>query len=138
MSKNSALCTFSGVTDPQIGIAKWTRHHDFCIDMHWKYLLAVGETEQWLYGLDAWEESSYYTDRERAALARTEAVTNVKDGHVPDEVYERVRPFFSEKELADLTMAIAQINGLNRLSIAMRTVPGRYQPAKAHELKKPA
>jgi len=90
------------------------------------------------FSLDAWEESPYYSDRERAALAWTEAVTNVKDGHVPEEVYERVRPFFSEKELADLTLAIVLTNGWNRLSIAMRTVPGMYQPAKARELKKPA
>jgi AhpD family alkylhydroperoxidase len=110
----------------------------YCVDMHWKDLRAAGEGEQRLYGLDAWEESPYYSDRERAALAWTEAVTNVKDGHVPNEVYERVRPFFSEKELADLTLAIAHINGWNRFLIAMRGVPGRYQPAKALELRKPA
>lgn len=110
----------------------------FCLDMHWKDLRAAGEGEQRLYGLDAWEESPYYSDRERAALAWTEAVTNVKDGHVPDEVYEHARSFFSEKELADLTLAVAQINSWNRLNIAMRTVPGTYQPAKAHGLKKPA
>ena len=110
----------------------------YCIDMHWKDLRAAGEGEQRLYGLDAWEESPYYTDRERAALAWTEAVTNVKDGHVPDEVYERVRPFFAERELADLTLAIVLINGWNRFLIAMRTVPGTYQPARARELKKPA
>jgi|ERR1700732_2746269 AhpD family alkylhydroperoxidase len=110
----------------------------FCLDMHWKDLRAAGEEEQRLYGLDAWEESPYYSDRERAALAWTEAVTTVKDGHVPDEVYEQVRPFFSEKEIADLTLAIVLINGWNRLNIAMRTVPGTYQPAKVRELKKPA
>ena len=110
----------------------------FCIDMHWKDLRSAGETEQRLYGLDAWEESPYYSDRERAALAWTEAVTTVKDGHVPDEVYEQVRPFFSEKELADLTLAIVLINGWNRLNIAMRTVPGTYQPVRAREFKKPA
>jgi alkylhydroperoxidase family enzyme len=92
----------------------------------------------WLYGLDAWEESSYYTDRERVALAWTEAITTVKDGHVPDEVYEKVRPLFSEKELADLTLAIVLINGWNRFLIAMRSVLGRYQPEKARELKKSA
>jgi len=85
-----------------------------------------------LYGLDAREESPYYSDRERAALAWTEAVTNVKDGHVPDDVYERVRPFFSEKELADLTLALAHIK------LRCGSVPGRYQPAKARDLKKPA
>src|SRR5215475_15184092 len=81
----------------------------YCIDMHWKDLRAIGETEQRLYGLDAWEESPYYTDRERAALAWTEAVTLISEGHAADEVYEEVRPHFSEKEFADLTMAIATI-----------------------------
>src|SRR5215469_13790917 len=82
----------------------------FCIDIHWKDLRAAGETEQRLYGLEAWEESPYYSDRERAALAWTEAVTKVKDGHVPDEVYEEVRRHFSQKELADLTLAVVLIN----------------------------
>ena len=104
----------------------------YCVDMHWKDLRAAGETEQRLYGLDAWEESPYYSDRERAALGWTEAVTNVREGHVPDDVYERSRRFFSEKELADLTFAIATINGWNRLNIAARTVAGNYQPAKEH------
>src|SRR5579883_1482968 len=99
----------------------------FCIDMHWKDLRAIGENEQRLYGLDAWEESPYYTERERAALAWTEAVTNLHPGHVPDEVFEKARHEFSEKELADLTLAIATINVWNRLSIAGRTVPGTYQ-----------
>src|SRR3954471_22058349 len=66
----------------------------YCIDMHWKDLRAAGESEQRLYGLDAWEESPYYTDKERAVLAWTEAVTNVREGHVPDAVYEQVRKFF--------------------------------------------
>ena len=66
----------------------------FALTCTGKDLRAAGETEQRLYGLDAWEESSYYTDRERAALAWTEAITTVKDGHVPDKVYERVRPLF--------------------------------------------
>ena len=103
----------------------------FCVDMHWKDLRAAGENEQRLYGLDAWEESPYYSDRERAALAWTEAVTNIQDGHVPDEVYERVRGAFTEKELADLTLAITAINGWNRLNIAARTTAGTYQSAKA-------
>jgi alkylhydroperoxidase family enzyme len=104
----------------------------FRIDMHWKDLRAAGE------GLDAWEDSPYYSDRERAALAWTEAVTNVREGHVSDEVHERVRKFFSEKELADLTLAIVVINGWNRLNIAARTVAGTYQPPKERELKKSA
>jgi AhpD family alkylhydroperoxidase len=102
----------------------------YCIDMHWKDLRAAGESEQRLYGLDAWEESPYYTDRERAAFAWAESVTNIQEGHVPDEVYERVKRFFNEKELADLTLAVTAINSWNRLSIAARTVPGTYQPAK--------
>src|SRR3954469_11793240 len=102
----------------------------YCIDMHWKDLRAAGEGEQKLYGLDAWRESPYYSDRERAALAWTEAVTDVQKGHVPDEVYESVRQSFGEQELADLTLAIAAINTWNRLNIAGRTVPGAYQPAQ--------
>ena len=103
----------------------------YCIDMHWKDLRAAGETDQKLYGLDAWAESPYYSDRERAALAWTESVTNLRDGHVPDEVYERVRGVFTEKELADLTFAIAAINGWNRLNIAARTPAGAYRSAKS-------
>lgn len=104
----------------------------YCIDMHWKDARVAGETEQRLYGLDAWEESPYYSDRERAALAWTEAVTNIHEGHVPDSVYELVRKSFTEKELTDLTLAITAINSWNRLNIAARTVPGTYQPAKSH------
>ena len=111
----------------------------YCLDMHWKDLRAIGETEQRLYGLDAWREASYYTPRERAALAWTEAVTLVANGHVPDQVYEEVRPHFNEKELADLTLAIATINAWNRLSIASRTEPGAYQPpASIQHAKKTA
>ena len=104
----------------------------YCIDMHWKDARVAGETEQRLYGLDAWEESPYYSDRERAALAWTEAVTNLQEGHVPDSVFEEVRKSFTDKELADLTLAITAINSWNRLNIAARTVPGTYQPAKSH------
>ena len=82
------------------------------------------------------EESPYYSDRERAALAWTEAVTNVHDGHVPDEVYERVRRSFAEKELANLTLAITVINSWNRINIALRTPAGNYQPAKSHTAAK--
>ena len=104
----------------------------YCIDMHWKDARAGGETEQRLYGLDAWEESPYYTDRERAALAWTDAVTRVADTHVPDAVYDHARSQFSEQELVDLTFAVAAINAWNRLAIALRTVPGTYKPAAAH------
>ncbi|MGB6198161.1 MAG: carboxymuconolactone decarboxylase family protein [Candidatus Acidiferrales bacterium] len=99
-----------------------------CIDMHWKDLRAIGETEQRLYGLDAWEESPYYTDRERAALQWTESITRVMEGHVPDAVYDSVRAHFTEKELADLTLAISIINAWNRLAIASRSVAGSYKP----------
>jgi AhpD family alkylhydroperoxidase len=106
-----------------------------CIDMHTKELRADGESEQRLYLLDAWEESPFYSERERAALAWTEAVTLVNQGHVPDAVYERARAQFSEKELADLTLAVVAINGANRLNIAFRTVPGshRVAPRRAAE-----
>jgi AhpD family alkylhydroperoxidase len=102
----------------------------YCLDMHWKDLRALGEAEQRLYSLDAWEESPYYTERERAALAWTDSVTRVAETHVPDEAYERARKQFNEKELADLTLAVATINAWNRLAIAARTTPGTYQPAK--------
>jgi AhpD family alkylhydroperoxidase len=103
----------------------------YCLDMHWKDSCAIGEHEQRLYSLDAWRECSYYTDRERAALEWTEAVTLITTGHVPDAVYEHVRSHFSEKELSDLTLTVAAINAWNRLSIAGRLTPGTYQPAQA-------
>ncbi|HTW44281.1 MAG TPA: carboxymuconolactone decarboxylase family protein [Acidobacteriaceae bacterium] len=102
----------------------------YCLDMHWKDLRAIGEEEQRLYSLDAWRECPWYTDRERAALAWAEALTLLTEGHVSDAVYEQIRPHFTEKELADLTLALVAINGWNRLSIASRTPPGSYQPAK--------
>ncbi|HRJ41744.1 MAG: carboxymuconolactone decarboxylase family protein [Caldilineaceae bacterium] len=102
----------------------------YCIDMHTKDARAAGESEQRLYGLTAWRETPFYTDRERAALAWTEAVTQVADGHVPDDVFEQAREQFGEKELVDLTTAIVAINGWNRLAISFRSVPGTYQPAQ--------
>jgi AhpD family alkylhydroperoxidase len=102
----------------------------YCLDMHWKDLKSIGEHDQRLYELDAWEECPFYSDRERAALAWTEAVTRVAESRVPDHVYSEVRKQFSEKEIADLTLAIATINAWNRLAIAARTVPGTYEPAK--------
>ena len=103
----------------------------YCIDMHWKDLEALGERAQRLYSLDAWRECPYYTDRERAALAWTEAVTFITDGHASDAVFAEARAQFTEKELADLTLAIATINAWNRLSIAGRLEPGGYQPARS-------
>lgn len=105
----------------------------YCLDMHWKDLRSIGEREQRLYSLDAWRECPYYTERERAALAWAEAVTLITNGHVPDSVYEEVRPHFNEKELADLTLAVAAINAWNRLAISGRATPGMYQPAKARQ-----
>lgn len=101
----------------------------FCIDMHSKDARVQGETEQRLYALNAWRETPFFTDRERAALAWTEAVTLVSEGHVPDDVYEDARRQFSEEELVNLTMAVVTINGWNRLAISFRAVPGEYQPA---------
>jgi AhpD family alkylhydroperoxidase len=103
----------------------------YCLDMHWKDLRALGEGEQRLYSLPAWRESPYYTDRERGALAWTEAVTLISDGHVADPAHAEARAQFSVKELSDLTLAVAAINAWNRLSIAARLVPGGYQPAAA-------
>ena len=97
-----------------------------CLDMHSKDARANGESEQRLYGLDAWREAPYYSPRERAALEWTEALTLVSQTHVPDDVYERVREQFSEDELVHLSLAIVAINGWNRLNIAARTVPGDY------------
>ena len=98
----------------------------YCLDMHSKDARANGETEQRLYVLDAWRETPFYTARERAALAWTEALTLVAETHVPDDVYERVREQFPEDELVHLSLAIVAINGWNRLNVAARTVPGNY------------
>jgi AhpD family alkylhydroperoxidase len=102
----------------------------YCIDMHTKDARAHGETEQRLYALTAWRETPFFNDRERAALAWAEAVTEVAQAHAPDEVYESVHRHFSDKELVDLTLAVAAINSWNRLAISFRKVPGTYQPAK--------
>src|SRR6188472_365496 len=98
----------------------------YCLDMHSKDARANGETEQRLYGLDAWRETPYYSERERAALEWTEALTLVADSRVPDDVYERVQAQFSEDEIVHLSLAIVAINGWNRLNVAARTVPGGY------------
>ncbi len=103
----------------------------FCIDMHTKDARARGETEQRIYELNAWRETPFYSEREMAALAWTEAVTLVTEGHVPDDVYEVARKWFTEVELVNLTVAIGLINAWNRLSIAFRSVPGRYRASRA-------
>src|SRR5262245_691947 len=104
----------------------------YCIDMHWKDLRALGETEQRLYGLDAWRESPYYTDRERAAFEWAESLTKVSETHVPDSAYENVRSQFCEKEIADLTLGVVAINGWNRIAISARSEPGHYKPQAQH------
>jgi AhpD family alkylhydroperoxidase len=98
-----------------------------CIDMHTKELRADGESEQRLYLLNAWREAPFYSERERAALAWTEAVTLLPGHEVPDEAYDQARAHFSDEELVNLTMALVAINGANRLNIAFRTVPGSHQ-----------
>jgi AhpD family alkylhydroperoxidase len=101
----------------------------YCADMHTKVARSHGETEQRLYAISLWRDTPFYSERERAALAWTEAVTLVSADHVPTDVYEFARQQFTEKELVDLTMAIVAINGWNRLAIAFRTVPGTFQLA---------
>lgn len=100
----------------------------YCIDMHSKDLLAAGENVDRLLGLEAWRESSLYSERERAALEWTEAVTVIHRTHADDETYNRVRSQFSEKELVDLTWTIGAINLWNRLGISFRAEPGHYKP----------
>ena len=99
----------------------------YCIDMHTKDARAAGETEQRLYGLSAWRETPFYTDRERAALEWTEALTLISQNGIPDALYARVREQFDEKEMVDLSMAVITINAWNRLAIPFRTVPGSYE-----------
>jgi len=102
----------------------------YCIDMHSKDARAAGDTEMRLFALNAWRETPFFTPRERAALAWTESLTLISQDHAPDELYDSTRKEFSEQELVDLTYAIATINAWNRLAIAMRAVPGEYQPAE--------
>lgn len=97
----------------------------YCIDMHAFAARELGETEQRIYLLDAWRESTFYSDRERAALAWTEAVTRMTESGVPDEVYDQARRQFSEGELVNLTWAVVVINGWNRMSVAFRAQPPR-------------
>src|SRR3954467_3753900 len=101
----------------------------YCIDMHTKDARAAGETEQRIYALNAWRETPFFSDRERAALAWAEAVTHIGNG-ISDELFEEARRHFEEKELVDLTWAVAAINAWNRIAISFRSVPGAYQPKK--------
>jgi AhpD family alkylhydroperoxidase len=106
----------------------------FCLDMHSKDARDDGESEQRLYSLDAWHEAPYYSDRERAALEWTEAVTTLSNGHAPDSVYEKVRAHFREDEIVPLTLSIAMINAWNRLNVAFRTEAGGYRPGMFNDL----
>ena len=110
----------------------------YCIDMHTKDARAAGETEQRLYLLDAWREAPLYTERERAALEWTEAVTLVADGHVPDDAYEEASNNFTEDELVSLTLAIVAVNSWNRMNIAFRMEAGSYRPGMFKQLLKTA
>ena len=105
----------------------------YCIDMHWKDARAAGESEQRLYGLEAWRESPYYSDRERAALEWIEALTKIAETHADDEIYNRVREQLSEKEITDLTWLAAAINAWNRIAISFRPEVGSYQPRRPHD-----
>jgi AhpD family alkylhydroperoxidase len=100
----------------------------YCLDMHTKDARLAGETEQRIYALDAWRETPFFTDRERAALEWTEAVTKLADTHVPDEIHARVAREFDEAELVVLTFAVVVINGWNRLAVSFRAPAGTYQP----------
>lgn len=109
----------------------------YCVDMHWKDARAAGESEERLYMLNAWRESHIYSDRERAALAFTEAVTLISETNVPDDVYTQTKQHFSDAELVNLTLAIATINAWNRLAITFRAEPGKYQPPKHAQTASP-
>ena len=98
-----------------------------CLEMHWKTLRARGECETRLYSLDGWRNCPYYSGRERAALEWAEAVTRIRNGQVADEIYQCTREYFTEKELADLTLAVATINAWNRLAISAMAIAGRYR-----------
>ena len=100
----------------------------YCLDMHSKDARAAGESEQRLHALPAWRETPFYTERERAALAWTEALTLISEGHAPDDVYDALRKHFTEEESVSLTMAIVAINGWNRLAIGFRRLPETDAP----------
>jgi AhpD family alkylhydroperoxidase len=104
----------------------------YCLDMHTKDARALGETEQRIYALNAWRETPFFSDRERAALEWAEALTRISIDQVPDSVYEAVKPHFSEAELVALTFALVAINGWNRLAISFRAAVGSYQSPHAH------
>ncbi|HUH73527.1 MAG TPA: carboxymuconolactone decarboxylase family protein [Chitinophagales bacterium] len=100
----------------------------YCLDMHTKDARKLGETEQRIYTLSTWRETPFFSERERAALAWTEALTLISENDVPDALYNATREYFNEKEMMDLTISIIAINSWNRLAISFRTTPGTYQP----------
>lgn len=132
LGKLEAYVRHSGLEHPLLELVKMRASQingcGYCLDMHAKDARAGGETEQRLYVLPAWREAPFYTERERAALEWTEAVTLISENDMPDDLYQRVRQQFNEKELVDLTLAIATINTWNRLAISFRSEVGSYQP----------
>jgi AhpD family alkylhydroperoxidase len=128
----SYIAHHSGLDEPLVHLIKMRASQingcAYCLDMHSKDARALGETEQRLYLLDAWEESPFYSDRERAALALTEAVTKITEGHVPDAVWEHAKSQFNEQELIALVVTLTTINAWNRLAITTRADVGSYQP----------
>jgi AhpD family alkylhydroperoxidase len=103
----------------------------YCVDMHTKDARHAGETEQRLYAVPVWRETPFFTPRERAALAWTEAVTAISNGGVSDELFELAQSYFTDEELVALTMAVVSINGWNRLAITFRAPVGSYVPGSA-------
>lgn len=115
------------LTDLVIIRVSQINHCAFCLDMHTKDARALGETEQRIYGLNAWEDAPYYSERERAALAWAEAVTLLTEGFVPDAVYEQAHAQFSDAEMIQLTMVIVSMNTWNRMNVSFRIPAGDYQ-----------
>jgi len=103
----------------------------YCIDMHWKDARMAGESEQRLYGLSAWRESPYYSQRERAGLLLAEELTRIADRPIPESIHEQVHQHFNDQERGDLVWVISAINAWNRVSIGWGAVPGDYRPAGA-------
>jgi AhpD family alkylhydroperoxidase len=116
--------------------ASQINHCAYCIDMHFKDAKARGESDERLYMLDAWRESPFYSDRERAALGWCESLTLISESGAPDEVFDEVRKYFNNEELANLSLAIVAINSWNRLMVGFRAEPGQYQPGSAEKMKK--
>jgi AhpD family alkylhydroperoxidase len=132
MAAMQAHVDASGLEHPLLELVKLRASYlngcAFCVDMHTKDARAAGETEQRLYAVPVWRETPFFTARERAALAWTEAVTDIARSRVDDDVYAEARAHFDEAELVELTLAVIAINGWNRLAVAFRTDVGRYQP----------